>query len=100
MAFIGIGSLAFNFTNRVLTYASDAVLPVYIVHHLFIIVLGYYVIPWNTSIAVKFFFIAFATLAGSLATYELIRRNNVTRFLFGLKIKKKMQPLPAPAGGN
>ena len=100
MAFIGIGSLVLNFTNRVLAYASDAVLPVYIVHHLFIIVLGYYVIPWNTSIAVKFFFIAFATLAGSLAIYEVIRRFNATRFLFGLKLKEKIKALSAAADGS
>jgi hypothetical protein len=49
---------------------------------------------------VKFFFIAFATLAGSLATYEVIKRFNVTRFLFGMKLKKKIKALPVTASGS
>jgi glucan biosynthesis protein C len=100
MAFIGIGSLVLNFTNRILAYANEAVLPVYILHQTIIIVIGYYVIQWNIGVVFKYFFIAFATLAGSLAIYEVIRRFNITRFLFGLKIKRKMRPLPAPAGGG
>ena len=95
MTFIGIGSLVLNFTNRVLSYASDAVLPVYIVHQTIIVAFGFYVIQWNIPDVLKFFLIAFVTLLGSLAMYEVIKRFNVTRFLFGLKLKKKLKVLPA-----
>ncbi|UCH50467.1 MAG: acyltransferase family protein [Chloroflexota bacterium] len=89
VAIIGIGSLFFNFTNRILKYASDAVLPVYILHQTLIVTIGFYVIQWNTGVALKYFFIAIATLASSLAIYEVVRTNNITRFLFGLRLRKK-----------
>ncbi len=89
LAIIGIGSLLLNFTNRVLKYASEAVLPVYILHQTLIITIGFYVIQWNTGVAPKYFFIAIATLISSLAIYEVVKTNNVTRFLFGLRLRKK-----------
>jgi len=91
MAIIGIGSRLLNFTNRVLAYASEAVLPVYIVHQTLIVTIGFYVIKWNTGVALKYFFIAIATLVSCLAIYEVIRRTSVTRFLFGLKQKRKLK---------
>jgi len=88
IALIGIGSRLLNFTNRVLRYATDAVLPVYIVHQTIIITLGFYIVKWNTSIAPKYFLIGVATLFLSLAIYEVVRRTSVTRFLFGIKSRK------------
>ncbi len=89
MAIIGIGSLLLNFNNRFLNYANEAVLPVYILHQTLIIVIGFYVIQWGTGTAPKYFFIVLATLLGSLAVYEVVRRINVTRFLFGIKSRRK-----------
>jgi glucans biosynthesis protein C len=91
MAIIGTGSLLLNFSNKILSYATEAVLPVYILHQTIIVVLGFYVIQWNTGVAPKYFFIVLATLAASLAVYELVRRLNVTRFLFGIKSRKRPQ---------
>ncbi|KPJ66395.1 MAG: hypothetical protein AMJ43_08335 [Coxiella sp. DG_40] len=100
MAIIGIGSRLLNFTNRVLKYASDAVLPVYILHQTIIVTLGFYVINWNTGVALKYFFIAIATLVSSLAIYEAVRTNNVTRFLFGLRLRKKSKAAAVTAGAS
>ncbi len=90
---IGAGSLLLNFSNKVLKYASDAVLPVYILHQTLIVVMGYYIIRWDTGVAPQYFLIVAATLAGSLAIYEVVKRMGMTRFLFGIKTKK--QPVPA-----
>lgn len=87
---IGIGSRFLNFTNGVLRYASDAVLPVYILHQTIIVTLGFYVIKWSTGVAPKYFFIVIATLVSSLAIYEVVRRINVMRFLFGIKVRKRL----------
>ena len=97
LAILGIGRQLLNFTNRVLRYASDAVLPVYILHQTIIITLGFYVIQWHTAVAVKYFFIATATLLSSLGIYEIVRRINVTRFLFGIKTRKRLTPVQTPA---
>jgi glucans biosynthesis protein C len=88
MALIGFGSLLFNVSNAVLKYASDAVLPVYILHQTIIVTLGYFVIQLNTGVAPKYFLMVLATLAISLGIYEIVRRIKLTRFLFGIKIKK------------
>ena len=93
VALVGIGSRLLNFTNRVLRYATDAVLPVYILHQTIIVTLGFYVVKWDTGITPKYFLIAVATLVLSLAIYEVVRRTVVTRFLFGIKTRKR----PAPA---
>ncbi|MGA2517337.1 MAG: acyltransferase [Thermodesulfobacteriota bacterium] len=42
--FINLGRLVFTFRNKLLTYASEAVLPFYILHQTVIIVVGYYVV--------------------------------------------------------
>jgi glucan biosynthesis protein C len=97
VAIIGVGSILLNFGNRVLRYASDAVLPVYILHQTIIVSLGFYVVRWNTGVALKYFFVAIATLVSSLAIYEVIRRANVTRFLFGMKLLKRSTPAKPPA---
>jgi glucans biosynthesis protein C len=96
IAIFGIGRELLNFSNRVLRYASDAVLPVYILHQTLIVVFGYYVIQWNTGIAPKYFFIVFTVLAGSLIIYELVRRTGVTLFLFGIKTRKRAVPATQP----
>lgn len=86
---ISIGSRLLNFTNPVRSYANDAVLPVYILHQSIIVVLAYFIIQWNTPVLLKYFLIGFTTLVSSLAIYEVVRRINVTRFLFGIKTRKK-----------
>jgi hypothetical protein len=61
------------------------------------VVIGYYVISWNTGVALKYFTVVTLTLAGSLVLYEAIKRFNITRFLFGMKnagMKKNLKANP------
>ncbi len=88
LAIAGFGSLLLNFSNRLLKYASEAVLPVYILHQTVIVTLGYFVIRWNSGVAPKYVFVFLATLVISLVIYEIVRRIGVARFLFGIKTKK------------
>jgi glucans biosynthesis protein C len=89
IAAIGIGSRLLNFGNKLLNYSCDAVLPVYILHQSVIVVSGYYIIQWNTGVDVKYPAVVFGTFVISLGIYEIVRRINLTRFLFGIKSKKK-----------
>jgi glucans biosynthesis protein C len=89
IAIIGFGSLLLNFSNKLLKYSVDAVLPVYILHQSIIIVIGYYIIQWNSGVILKYPAVVLATLIISLGIYEIVKRVNVTRFLFGIKSKKK-----------
>jgi hypothetical protein len=87
MVFVGLGMRLLNFTNGLLRYANDAVLPVYILHQTLIVVIGYFVIQWNWPVAGKYSFIVFSVFVSSLLIYEIVRRNSVTRFLFGIKAR-------------
>jgi hypothetical protein len=80
----------------VLTYANKAVLPFYILHQTVILLVGWFIIPLDLSILVKYLIIATGSFVIIMALYELlIRRFNVLRFLFGMRLKKK--PAEAPA---
>lgn len=92
MALLGLGIRYLNADNRVLRYARDAAYPFYILHQTVIVVIGYYVVRSNAGVAVKFLVIAATSLVISIAIYDLVvRRTNLTRFLFGMK------SLPRPA---
>jgi surface polysaccharide O-acyltransferase-like enzyme len=88
LAFLGIGIKLLNFTNGLLRYASDAVLPMYILHHMLIIVVGFYVIQWDMPVVAKYFFVVVTVFLSSIAIYEVVRRISVTRCLFGIKVRK------------
>jgi len=89
LTFWGIGIGLVNFTNGLIRYANDAVLPVYILHQTLIVVIGYYVIQWDIPVVAKYFFVVAAVFLSSLVIYEVVRRINATRFLFGIKVRKR-----------
>jgi glucans biosynthesis protein C len=93
LVWMGLAMRLLNFSNSLLRYANDAVLPVYMLHQTIIVVLGYYVIQWNWPLLGKYFFIVAMTFIGSMLIYEIVRRIGVTRFLFGIKTREvKKQP--------
>ncbi len=84
---LGLGRRFLNFSSKLLTYANEAVLPFYIVHHTVIYIIGYYVIQWSGNIGSKFLIISISSLAMIMVIYEiLIRRMILLRFLFGMKL--------------
>jgi hypothetical protein len=94
---LSMGARYLNFTNSVLTYANEAVLPFYILHQTVILLVGWFIIPFDLSILVKYLAIATGSFVIIMALYELlIRRFNVLRFLFGMRLKKKPAKASAP----
>lgn len=89
IAFLGYGKKYLNNENSFIRYASEIALPYYILHQTIIIIIGFYVIQWNTSILIKYLVISTTALFITLILCELIKRNNITRFLFGMKIINK-----------
>jgi glucan biosynthesis protein C len=88
IGFLGTGSRLLNFDNKYRAYANEAVLPFYILHHAVIHLTGAYIVLWNTGIATKFVAIAAISFAIIMIIYELlVRRINILRFLFGMKMK-------------
>jgi hypothetical protein len=75
-----------TFKDRISAYAKEAQLPFYIIHQLPIVVIGFYVVPWDGSALVKYLAISLSALLATLALYDIgVRRTRLTRFLFGMK---------------
>ncbi len=88
MAFLGFGQKYLSVGNALLRYFSQASYPFYVLHQTAIVMIGYYVLQWQTGIEAQFAAIAAGALAATIAVYDLvIRRLNLTRALFGMKPK-------------
>lgn len=89
LAVLGLGHRFLNRTNHVLRYASEAAMPFYLLHMTFSVVTGYFAIQLDAPVAVKYPLIVLVATGLTLVAYELVRRWNVTRWLFGMKPLKK-----------
>jgi len=68
-----------------LRYASEAAMPFYLLHMTFSVLTGYFVIQLDAPVAFKYPLILLVATSLTLVAYELVRRWNVTRLLFGMK---------------
>lgn len=91
MAFlIGIGAKYLNFNNKFLAYSSEAVLPFYLFHQTVILIVGWFVLPWNMSGFAKFLIILVISFPVIMILYEVcVRRIGFMRFLFGMPPRRK-----------
>jgi peptidoglycan/LPS O-acetylase OafA/YrhL len=90
LAIFGFGMKHLNFSTPFLKYANEAVLPFYILHQTVIVGLGYFVVQWAIPDWPKFLLILSTSFLIVMALYEfLVRRFNLLRFLFGMKLLQK-----------
>ena len=88
IALMGFASVHLTFTNRLLKYANEAVLPFYILHQTVIVTIGFIIRHWQISPFPKFLFLLATSFAVIMLLYEgLIRRLEPLRFLFGLRVR-------------
>lgn len=84
---LGLGAKHLNFNNKVLAYANEAVLPFYILHQTIILLVGWYVIPTDMSIPLKYLIISTSSFVMIIALYELlIKRIDAVRLMFGMRL--------------
>jgi peptidoglycan/LPS O-acetylase OafA/YrhL len=84
---LAFGSLYLNHPGKVLTYLSQAAYPIYILHMIFLYLGSVLIFPLDIALPLKFLLVLLFTFAGCFLTYEVIRRVNIIRPLFGLKRK-------------
>ena len=78
-----------NVKSKKLSYFNDAVYPFYILHQTFILVIGYHLTSLALGpIAEPLLLIALTTFS-CFVGYEIIRRSDILRPLFGLKLSRK-----------
>lgn len=94
VGFLGLGRAALNRTSRFLRYASEIAYPYYILHQTVIVVFGYYVVQWEMHLWVKFGIVLGVSFVLTALLCEVVKRTNLTRFIFGLKPIERPQAEP------
>ena len=90
LALLAYGRRLLNFTNRFLKYFAEGAYPIYILHQTIIMAIAFFVVQWSLGVAAKYAIIVALSFAGTVLAYDiLVRRTNVTRFLFGMKPQQK-----------
>ncbi len=90
LVILGYAKKHFNFNNRFLQYANEAVLPFYILHQTAIVIIGYYILKLSIGILPQYLIIIAATYLTVIIIYEfIVKRINLIRFFFGMKTIKK-----------
>ena len=85
LAVLGLGRRYLNRSSSLLRYASEAAMPFYLLHMTFSVLTGYFVIRLDAPVAVKYPLVVLIATGFTLLAYELVRRWNITRWLFGMK---------------
>ena len=88
--FIGYAKRYLNKTHRIQNYINEAIYPFYILHQTVIVIVVFYVIKSTDPVLNKFLFTFITSFILVMCIYHLfIRPYALTRFLFGMKPKKK-----------
>jgi hypothetical protein len=83
---LSVGMRFLNFTNNVLRYGQEAIVPFFVVHQPVIIVIAYFVVQWNTGLLAKLSVVVFGSFAISFGLYQfIIRHIRPLRAAFGMK---------------
>ena len=87
---LSLGAKYLNFNHKILTYANEAVMPFYLLHQTLILIVGWYIIPLDLPVLLKYLLISTGSFVLIIAVYEIfIKRINPIRFLFGMRLKRK-----------
>ena len=76
-----------NHSSKALDYLSQAAYPIYILHMIFLYFGSMVIFRLDIDVRLQFFLVLFFTVAGCFLSYEVIRRVNILRPMFGLKMK-------------
>ena len=75
------------------SYGNEAVLPFYVLHEPVTVAVAWVIVGWPTPLLVKYLSVVAASFVLTLALYEgLVRRFQLSRFLFGMKPTRHLDP--------
>jgi hypothetical protein len=76
--------------QRAAGYASQALLPFYLLHEPVIVAFAWIIVRWHAPIGVEYPVLVAASFTATLIIYELaVRRYRITRLLFGMKSRER-----------
>ncbi len=94
LTILGYAQFYLKKTPQWLRLSNELIYPFYIFHQTVIVVIGFYVINWQTSILIKIISLLFLSLITTCGIcIFIIKPFNLFRFLFGLKLKGKTKLL-------
>jgi uncharacterized protein (DUF2147 family) len=86
LALLGFAGRAPLTDGPALAYLAESALPVYILHQLAIVVIGYWIVGLPLGISAKFLLLVTLALGATLAVYHfVVRRVPPLRFAFGMR---------------
>ena len=91
------GTRWLDFTNKWLMHGRETIVPFYLFHQPVIFVIAFFVVQWDTGVALKHLVVALGSLLVTLGLVELVRRPGLLRGLFGIKARSR-QVASAEAG--
>jgi len=91
LAVIGYAQRYLNHPKPILKQLNEAIYPFYILHQTIIVVLAYYIVSWEVSLALKLVALLAGSFVAIVAIYRLlIYPFTPIRILFGMKAKKSV----------
>jgi len=86
---LGCGKRYLDRTSPALAYLAEGSYPVYILHQTVIVVFAFYIVGWAVWEPLQWVALLAVSVAVTFALYEGVRRWSVTRFLFGMRPKRR-----------
>ena len=91
VAILGYGKKLLVRDKKLVNYFRGITLPFYIFHQTVIILLAYFIIQVELSWVYKYLIISTGALFITLLLCEVVRTNNITRLMFGMKRKTNLK---------
>ena len=86
---LGYGRRYLDRTSPTLAYLAEASYPVYLLHQTVIVIAAFYLVGLPATEPLQWLTLLVVSAAGTFALYELVRRSQTARFLFGMRPMRK-----------
>ena len=90
-AILGFGRKYLSFNHKYLSVSNELVLPFYVLHQSVIVAVAFYVVQSTFVVIAKYLLIVLAAFPIIVALLYPISKINVLRFLFGMRIRHKLE---------
>jgi glucan biosynthesis protein C len=83
-----LGMRYLDVRNKLLGYSQEAMMSIYLFHHLVIVIVAFYVVQWGISIFPKMMVVVLGAFVVTLGLHELlIKRIPLLQVILGLKTR-------------
>ena len=89
VALLGYGRRYLDRTSPALAYLAEGSYPGYILHQTVIVLFAFYLVGWEVAELLQWVALLAVSVVVTFAPYEGVRRWSVTRFLFGMRRKRR-----------